>query len=114
MSEQKENKKVKTIELSTKQKQFLKGLAHSLSPLVQIGKEGVTAGIIEATKKELQHHELIKVKIGSNSSSEKGETSLAIAESTESAMVQLIGKTIVLYKANPKRAKDLRISLPKK
>ena len=99
--------------LTTRQKQFLKGLAHPLSPLVQIGKEELSPGILETIKTELIRHELIKVRIGSNCGLEKHSTSLHIAEQTASAMVQLIGKTIVLYKPNPKRAKEKRIHLPK-
>lgn len=99
--------------LTTRQKQFLKGLAHPLSPLVQIGKEELSPGVIETIKTELMNHELIKVKIGSNCGLEKNSSSKTIAEQTESTLVQLIGKTIILYKHNPKRAKEKRIQLPK-
>jgi RNA-binding protein len=99
--------------LTGRQKQFLKGLAHPLNPLVQIGKEGVSSGIINTVLAELQNHELIKVKIGNNSGLEKHSTSQAIAEQTESILVQLIGKIFVLYKENPELTKDKRIKLPK-
>jgi RNA-binding protein len=99
--------------LTTRQKQFLKGLAHPLNPLVQIGKEELSPGVLETVKTELMNHELIKVKIGNNCGLEKHGTSITIAEQTASALVQLIGKTIILYKPNPKRAKDKRILLPK-
>jgi len=99
--------------LTSRQKQYLKGLAHPLTPLVQIGKEELSPGVIESIKTELMHHELIKVKIGSNCGLEKKSSSKTIAEQTASSLVQLIGKTIVLYKANPKRAKEKRIILPR-
>lgn len=99
--------------LTTRQKQFLKGLAHPLSPLVLIGKDELSPGIIETIKTELINHELIKVKIGSNCGLDKHSTSATISEQTASALVQLIGKTIVLYKPNPKKAKEKRILLPK-
>ena len=99
--------------LTTRQKQFLKGLAHPLNPLVQIGKEELSPGVIESIKTELMNHELIKVKIGSNCGLEKHSSAQTIAEQTDSALVQLIGKTIILYKSNPKRAKEKRIRLPK-
>lgn len=99
--------------LTTRQKQFLKGLAHPLTPLVQIGKEELTPGLIESIKTELLRHELIKVKIGNNCGLEKHDTSETLAVRTDSALIQLIGKTIVLYKPNPKRAKEKRIYLPK-
>lgn len=99
--------------LTTRQKQFLKGLAHPLTPLVQIGKDELSPGVIETIKTELIHHELIKVKIGSNCGLDKHTASATISGQTASALVQLIGKTIVLYKPNPKRAKEKRILLPK-
>lgn len=99
--------------LTTKQRQYLKGLAHPLNPTVQIGKEGITQGIIDTIVNELQYHELIKVKIGNNSGLEKHEAAEACAKESKSTMVQLIGKTIILYCPNPKRDKDKRIRLPK-
>lgn len=99
--------------LTTNQKKFLKGLAHSMNPLVQIGKDELSPGVLESIKTELKNHELIKVKIGSNCGLEKHSSAETIAESTASALVQLIGKTIILYKPNPKRDKEKRIILPK-
>ncbi len=108
-----ENKAQLAPVLTTRQKQYLKGLAHPLNPLVQIGKEELSPGVVETIKNELMNHELIKVKIGNNCGLEKHSTSIAIADQTASALVQLIGKTIILYKPNPKRDKDKRILLPK-
>ncbi len=102
-----------TVLLSTRHKQFLKALAHPLNPLVQIGKEGLSTALIDTVKAELENHELIKVKIGNNSGLEKHSTSQTVAEQTASSLVQLIGKIFVLYKANPEKAKDKRIKLPK-
>jgi RNA-binding protein len=112
MTQKTEKKKAEPATLSTRQRQFLKGLAHPLNPLVQIGKEGISQGIIDLIRRELDNHELIKVKIGSNSGLEKEETATRIAVLSESTMVQLIGKTIVLYRANPERPADKRIKLP--
>lgn len=99
--------------LNGRQKKFLKGLAHSLSPVILIGKEGITEGLIAATDLELLRHELIKVKIGNNSGLEKNETAAILSEATHSSLVQLIGKTLLLYRKNPKRSKEERIVLPK-
>ena len=95
--------------LSTKQIKFLRGLGHKLSPVVLIGKEGLSEELIEAVKTELKHHELIKVKIGTNSDVNKNDAANQLPDITDSALVQLIGKTILLYKPNPKRPKEKRI-----
>lgn len=99
--------------LSTKQLQYLKGLAHSLSPLIQIGKDGISEGLLDMTKRELKTRELLKVKIGNNSGLEKHEAAQRLTVKTNSHLIQLIGKTVVLYKENPNRPKDKKIRLPK-
>jgi len=99
---------------STRQRQYLKALAHPLTPLVHIGKEGIGPALVATVKKELEHHELIKVKIGNNSGLERHQTSALIAEASDSFLVQVIGKIFVLYKPNPDKAKDRRIELPKR
>ena len=100
-------------ELTIKQKKFLKSLAHPLSPVVKIGKEGITSRLLETIENELLYHELIKVKIGNNSDVGKTEAAQLIPQKTGSSLVQLIGKTLVLYKANRKKQKDKRIAVPK-
>ena len=99
--------------LNSREKKFLKGLAHSLAVGVQIGKEDLTPSLIDATKLELERHELVKVKIGKSSGLDKKEASEKLPLLTESSFVQLIGKTIVLYKENKEIAKDKRIRLPR-
>ncbi len=99
--------------LTSRQKQFLKGLAHPLSPYVHIGKEGLSEAIVKTIDSELGHHELIKVKIGNNSGLEKHHTCQAVTEQTGSSAVQLIGKIIVLYRPNPELPREKRIILPK-
>lgn len=51
--------------LNNKQKQYLKGLAHSLKPVVLLGQHGLTEGVLAEIDLALNHHELIKVKVAS-------------------------------------------------
>ncbi len=99
--------------ITGKQRQYLKGLAHPLTPLVQIGREGISEGLVEMTNRELAFRELLKVKIANNSGLEKHAAAEELTEKTGSVLVQLIGKTIILYKENLKRPKKERIYLPK-
>ncbi|HBT97075.1 MAG TPA: ribosome assembly RNA-binding protein YhbY [Desulfobulbaceae bacterium] len=99
--------------LTGKEKKYLKTLAHPLAPVVQLGKEGLSAQAIAAVDTELTRHELIKVKIGGNSGLEKEETAATLASAIGSHLVQVIGKTLVFYRENPKRPKEQRIRLPK-
>ncbi len=96
--------------LTSKQKQFLKGLAHPLSPLVQVGKEGVTEGFAAAVDRALLDHELIKVRVLETSPLERRECGEALAATLRAAVVQEIGRVIVLYRRHPERP---TIVLPK-
>ncbi|MGR5293873.1 ribosome assembly RNA-binding protein YhbY [Vibrio mediterranei] len=98
------------MNLSTKQKQHLKGLAHVLKPVVLLGANGLTEAVLAEVEIALDHHELIKVKVAS----EDRETKLliidAIVRETKAEKVQVIGKTLVLYRQSEQK----KIELPRK
>ncbi len=98
---------------SNKQIKYLRGLGHSITPVVLIGKEGLSDGVIEAVDLELSNHELIKVKISTNSDVHKTVAADIIPLKTSCTLIQLIGKTLLLYRHNPKKPKEKRISIPK-
>jgi len=101
------------LTLTGRQKKILKGLGHHLTPLICIGKEGMTDNVLKATQQELFARELIKVKIGNNSTLNKNEAAELMPQVTESTLVQLIGKTLLLYKENLEIEKGQRIILPR-
>ena len=90
--------------LTGEQKRKLKSIAHNLSPVVQIGKKGLTEEQLDTISKDLLDHELIKVKFN-DFKSIKEELSQQIAERTESDFVDIIGNTLILYKMNPDPSK---------
>lgn len=96
--------------LTSKQRQFLKGLAHPLSPVVRVGKAGVTDAVIAETKKSLESHELIKVRIESDESGERKELAQQLADVTDAHLAATIGKIAVLYR---ERDEEPEIKLPK-
>ncbi|MCW9698000.1 ribosome assembly RNA-binding protein YhbY [Avibacterium sp. 20-129] len=98
------------MQLSTKQKQFLKGLAHHLSPVVMLGGNGLTEGVIAEIDNALNHHELIKVKIAGADRETKQLIIDAIVRETQAVAVQTIGHILVLYRSS----EEHKISLPKK
>jgi len=95
--------------LTSKQRQFLKGLAHPLSPIVRVGKAGVTEAVIAETKKSLAVHELIKVRVESDESAERKELAQQLADATDSQLAATIGKIAVLYR---ERDEEPEIKLP--
>ncbi len=98
------------MNLSTKQKQYLKALAHNLKPVVLMGANGLTEAVLVEIESALDYHELIKVKIASEDRDTKNLIAEAILRETKAEKVQIIGKTLVLYRPSPER----KIELPRK
>ncbi|RUO31423.1 ribosome assembly RNA-binding protein YhbY [Aliidiomarina sanyensis] len=97
------------MQLSNKQKQFLKGLAHPLKPVVLLGANGLTEGVIAEIDSALEHHELIKVKVPEEEREMRVAINEAILRETAALHVQTIGKTLILYRP----AREPKIRLPK-
>ena len=108
-----EKKVTKQITLKGKQKQFLRGLGHHLEPVVYVGREGLSDSLTQSTLDALKTRELIKIKLGQNCQVPKKEAATRLAELTGAALVQLIGRTIILYLPNKNLKADQRISLPR-
>ena len=97
------------MKLSNKQKQFLKGLAHPLKPIVQLGSNGLTEGVVAEIDNALNFHELIKVKVPTDDREEKSLIMDAIVRETKSEKLQVIGHTLIPYRPSEER----KIQLPK-
>jgi len=95
------------VELTSKQKKQLKGLAHSMNPLVQVGKSGVSSEIVTELDRILTEHELIKVKISAMSKEDFTEIAESITDKVKAQLVHTIGRTAILYREtkNPDRKK---------
>jgi RNA-binding protein len=95
--------------LTGKQKRYLRSMAHHLNPVTQVGKGGVSDNMIEQIKLALEAHELIKVSILQNCEEDKDVIAAELAERSGAELVQLIGKTVVLYKES---TENKQIELP--
>ena len=96
------------------QKKYLRGLSHGGRPLVLIGKEGITEGIIRATDEGLARHELIKVKFNDFKEKEQKEAITAeITGKTDSELVGMIGHTAMIYRQQPDPEKR-KVQFPEK
>lgn len=84
--------------LTTKQRQFLKGLAHPLAPVVRIGRGGVSDSVIDETKKSLLAHELIKVRIDADESAERRALAEKLASAANAELAGSVGKIAILYR----------------
>ncbi len=98
------------MKLPSKAVQLLRGLGHALSAVVQIGKEGLSPALIAQTKSALVAHELIKLKLASESPLDRHETAEALATATDATLVQVIGRTFLLYRESAKKKDKISLS----
>ena len=91
--------------LTSKQKSYLRSEAHHLQPIFQIGKSGLTQPIVKQIEEALEARELIKVSVLQNCEQDKEEIAQLLSEENGIEVVQVIGKTIILYKESTEKKK---------
>ncbi len=94
--------------LTGKQKNYLRGIAHSKNPIVTIGGKGLTKAVMSEVELALDQHELLKIKLPTNSKAEKVALLAQITSQSNSEPVQLIGRVAVIYRATDEQ----KITLP--
>ena len=95
------------IKLTAAQRQYLKGLAHPLSPVIIIGDKGLTEAVLKETERALKAHELIKIRAGSDEKETRAQWLERICEALDAIPVQQIGKILVIYRPAEKPAIQL-------
>lgn len=96
-------------QLTGGQRRFLRALAHPLKPIVQLGRSGLTAGVLSELGRALETHELVKVKVSPECPEEPAELAAPIETALAAHVAQVIGRVLVVYRA---REKDPTIELP--
>jgi RNA-binding protein len=94
--------------LTARERSALKARAHALEPVIRIGHAGLTDAAVAAVDRALAAHELIKVKIGEGEREERAAISAAMAARTGAALVQGVGRVIVLWRPRPDEPSDAR------
>ncbi|MFC1821860.1 ribosome assembly RNA-binding protein YhbY [Thermodesulfobacteriota bacterium] len=96
------------------QRKYLRGLAHSLKPVVLIGQKGLTAEVLRSAKQAFERHELIKVKFHDFKEKEqKAELIELLEQETGSEIVGIIGHTTIFFRQQSDPEKR-NISLPQR
>lgn len=85
----------------SKMRSQLKGAAMTIEPVLSIGKNSLTPEFIDAVRENIVKNELIKINILKNCDDDANEIAYTLAGRTQSEVVQVIGRKIVLYKPNP-------------
>jgi len=98
------------IVLTAAQNRFLRGQAHDLKAMLQVGGKGVTDAVVAEVAAALEHHELIKVKIAATDREARDAIIDSLAERSDAALVQRIGHVAILYRPSEEQR---RIVLPR-
>lgn len=102
------NASAKPPALSGSQRRYLRGLAHTLEPVVQVGHGGVSEGVVAAVDQALTDHELIKVRL--HEPEDKRAMAEEIARASRAVLCGLVGHTAILYRPHPDAP---RIQIPR-
>ena len=86
------------VHLTPRERTALKGRAHALEPIVQVGQAGLTDAVVAETDRALAAHELIKVRVGGADRSERTDMIEQLCARTDAAAVQSVGKIVVLWR----------------
>jgi RNA-binding protein len=93
------------MELTSKQRAQLRGIAAGEDTILIVGKDGVTENLIQEADNALEARELIKGRVLENSLLTAREAAEVIAPATRSEVVQVIGSKFVLYRQQPRKDK---------
>jgi RNA-binding protein len=97
------NPRKKSLMPASELRRRLRGVAHGLDPIVQVGKDGVTPGIIKQLARALTDHELVKVRIGTECPDSRFEVAERLAAEPGVNVVQILGRTVAVYKRHPEK-----------
>ena len=92
-------------ELKGKQRRYLKSLANQLKPRVYMGKEGISPALLNSIEDAYNASELIKIKVEQNCPIDRKELGPQLAEQTGSYLIQILGRTLLLYRPDTGKPK---------
>lgn len=95
--------------LTGKQRRYLRGLGNQLQPVVWVGVKGVNEGVRVAIASAFEHADLLKIKLQEGFAGDRHETAQQLAHASNAELVQVLGKTILLYRRHAEKPK---IELP--
>lgn len=99
--------------ITSKQRSYLRSLAHNIDPLVYMGKQGLTDNVVKELDLCLENRELVKVKLQEGCDLDPKEIANELAEELKAEFVQAIGRKFTLYRQSSDPEKR-QIVLPRK
>lgn len=97
------------MQLTERQRKYLRGLGHALKPTVMIGNSGISESVYAEFSSTILHHELIKVSLRVGDRKLRDALLAELCKRSGAVLVQRIGNMALLYKENPEKR---RITLP--
>ena len=97
------------MELTSKQRAQLRGIANSIDTIVHIGKDGITENLVKQADDALEARELIKCRVQENSMLTAREACQELSRLTRSEPVQVIGTRFVLYRQHDKNRRKIQL-----
>jgi RNA-binding protein len=94
--------KKRSLMPSSKLRQALRGHGHKLSPIVHIGKGGLSPAVIKQVEQSLVDHELVKMKVDADSPDDRFAVAESVAALPGVNIVQIVGHAILIYKRHPR------------
>ena len=94
--------------MNSKDRAYLRSLANTVDPILQVGKSGITDNLIKQVNDALEARELIKITVLETAPEDAKETAIKLSNNSNSVVVQVLGRKITLYR---KRKKDSKISI---
>ena len=102
------------MELTSKQRAQLRGLANTIDTILQVGKDGIGENLVQQAHEALEARELIKGRVLENNIEYDARTAAAeLAKATRSEVVQVIGSKFVLYRESHSKPREKLIQLVK-
>ena len=101
------------MKLTTRQIAHLRGMAHSLSPVVMIGNNGLTENVLKEIELNLNAHELIKIQVAGDDRDARKAMYAEICAKSNAIAVHHIGKQLVVFRANAALKESAKIHIPK-
>jgi RNA-binding protein len=89
------------MSLTEKMKHDLRGRGHALKPVVSIGNAGLSKAVLREIELSLEHHELMKIKIGGAERDERKQIITRICDKFDAELVQAIGHIALIYRKHP-------------
>jgi RNA-binding protein len=93
--------------LSIQERKRLRRIGHALNPVVMLGNDGLSEGVLEEARRALNDHELIKAKVLGEDREARQQLIEALATQTDAQIVQKIGKVVLLFKKAAKQNQHL-------